>query len=103
MHLGLVKIMERALMELIVSLVNAVQATPETFAKQVKDALSRFLVVVFQYSLFLDEGECASLPCKNGGSCTDGINHFTCQCMAGYTGDQCETSNRCASQQLAVC
>ena len=27
--------------------------------------------------------ECASNPCKNGGTCKDGINSFTCTCAAG--------------------
>ena len=39
-----------------------------------------------------DIDECAFFPCKNNGTCIDGIDYFTCQCMAGYTGSQCETS-----------
>ena len=49
-----------------------------------------------------DIDECASSPCKNGGTCIDlnaewtDSSDFTvgyaCQCMAGYTGNQCETS-----------
>ena len=52
-----------------------------------------------------DIDECASFPCKNGGSCIDlnaewasSSSAFTvgyaCQCMAGYTGDQCQTSKK---------
>jgi len=36
--------------------------------------------------------ECSSNPCENGGTCTDGVNGFTCSCLAGYTGTTCETS-----------
>ena len=50
-----------------------------------------------------DIDECASSPCKNGGTCIDlnaewtsSSSGFTvgyaCQCMAGYTGEQCNTS-----------
>ena len=50
-----------------------------------------------------DIDECASSPCGNGGSCIDlnaewtsSSSGFTvgyeCQCMAGYTGEQCNTS-----------
>ena len=39
-----------------------------------------------------DIDECASSPCQNGGSCNDGINEYTCGCVAGYTGYECETS-----------
>ena len=43
----------------------------------------------------LDVDECASFPCTNGGTCIDEIDHFSCQCIAGYTGDLCETSEKC--------
>ena len=39
-----------------------------------------------------DINECASAPCQNGGQCLDGINRYTCQCLAGWTGTNCETS-----------
>ena len=29
--------------------------------------------------------ECALVSCLNGGSCEDGINDYTCHCVAGYT------------------
>ena len=34
--------------------------------------------------------ECASNPCQNGGTCTDGINHYTCVCAPGYEGSDCD-------------
>ncbi|XP_035687857.1 brevican core protein-like [Branchiostoma floridae] len=39
-----------------------------------------------------DVDECASNPCQNGGTCTDGLNRYTCECVAGFTGDNCETA-----------
>ena len=27
----------------------------------------------------------------NGGTCTDGVNRYTCKCPAGYTGANCES------------
>ncbi|KAI8509441.1 hypothetical protein Bbelb_132890 [Branchiostoma belcheri] len=45
-----------------------------------------------------DIDECASSPCLNGGTCSDGDNSFTCQCVTGYDGDNCEhDTNGCAS------
>ena len=38
-----------------------------------------------------DIDDCENDPCENGGSCTDGVNIYTCGCVAGYTGDNCET------------
>ena len=39
-----------------------------------------------------DIDDCASNPCQNGGTCTDGVNEHSCQCVTGYTGTDCETS-----------
>ena len=38
-----------------------------------------------------DIDECLGISCHNGGTCTDGINEYTCECVAGYTGMNCET------------
>ncbi|KAK2187347.1 hypothetical protein NP493_169g05041 [Ridgeia piscesae] len=40
--------------------------------------------------------ECDSNPCKNGATCNNGFDVYTCTCMAGYTGYNCETG-RCES------
>ena len=40
----------------------------------------------------IDVDECTSSPCQNGGNCSDGVNGYTCVCVDGYTGDECETS-----------
>ena len=42
-----------------------------------------------------DVDECNSNPCENGGTCIDGINEYSCQCVAGYTGANCETGSSC--------
>ena len=35
---------------------------------------------------------------KMKGTCTDGVNMFTCSCVEGYTGTTCETDiNECNS------
>ena len=51
------------------------------------------LIVAFIIILFsiLDIDECASFPCKNGGTCYDYIDYFTCGCPPGYTGEYCQT------------
>ena len=38
-----------------------------------------------------DIDECSSSPCMYGGTCVDGVDVFTCTCLAGYTGTTCET------------
>ena len=34
--------------------------------------------------------ECASSPCKNGGTCIDGHLDYSCNCIAPYKGKNCE-------------
>ena len=41
--------------------------------------------------VIVDIDECKSSSCQNGASCTDAINSYTCACVAGYTGVNCET------------
>ena len=53
-----------------------------------------FCFVVRAFYSLSDVDECASSPCQNGGSCSDGINKYTCGCVAGYTGNECKTSER---------
>ena len=50
--------------------------------------------------LFIDIDECATSPCQNGGNCTDQINGFSCNCLHGYDGTNCETGNNAASFQI---
>ena len=42
-----------------------------------------------KYEFSSDIDECASNPCQNNGTCSDGKNSFSCQCPTGYLGDTC--------------
>ena len=39
----------------------------------------------------------------NGGTCTDGINRYTCACLPGYTGRSCATSESICSKLVVFC
>ena len=39
-----------------------------------------------------DVDDCVNHTCLNGGSCVDGVNKYTCRCVAGFKGDRCEKS-----------
>ncbi|XP_067041993.1 von Willebrand factor D and EGF domain-containing protein-like isoform X3 [Acropora muricata] len=38
-----------------------------------------------------DIDDCVNHTCANGASCIDGINSYTCNCSAGFSGAYCET------------
>lgn len=38
----------------------------------------------------VDNDECQSNPCRNGATCIDGFNTFTCLCLPSYVGALCE-------------
>ena len=44
----------------------------------------------FSFLFHKDIDECASIPCKNGGTCQNLVNEFKCICKPGYFGDGCE-------------
>ncbi|KAK2153589.1 hypothetical protein NP493_2290g00000, partial [Ridgeia piscesae] len=46
-----------------------------------------------------DIDECASSPCRNGATCNDAVNSYTCRCVAAYTGNLCETEINCGPPQ----
>ena len=55
-----------------------------------------------------DINECSPDPCQNGGTCsTPFVNLYSCECVAGYEGNNCETDiNECSPdpcQNSAVC
>ena len=49
--------------------------------------------------LLLDIDYCVNATCKNGASCEDGLNNYTCVCVAGFRGDHCETGTDRKIQQ----
>ena len=38
--------------------------------------------------------ECSSSPCDNGRTCTDLLDGYSCTCVDGYTGSNCETGEK---------
>ena len=94
------KIMEHALMELLLSHATVLMDGLERPAKRVMIILNSFSfdsknatiqpLKNLSKNLFSDVNECESEPCQNGATCVDGINAYTCECVKGYTGHDCE-------------
>ena len=91
-------------MELHLSHATVLMDGPERPAKRViiifnsfsLDSKSARQYIIFIHknlsrNLFSDVNECESDPCQNGATCVDGINSYTCECVKGYTGHDCET------------
>ncbi|XP_065194308.1 fibropellin-3-like [Sycon ciliatum] len=49
------------------------------------------LHLFFTFFISADINECSSNPCNNGGSCHDQVSRYVCDCLAGYTGEHCDT------------
>ena len=45
----------------------------------------------FLHVYFTELNECDSNPCRNGGECKDALNGYTCGCITGYNGTNCES------------
>ena len=35
--------------------------------------------------------DCINVTCENGGTCRDSPGSFSCDCVNGYTGPECQT------------
>ena len=58
--------------------------------KKVYLCLPSSTMVFFYPSLIIaDIDDCADQPCQNGATCIDAVNDYTCNCVDGYTGKNC--------------
>ena len=51
---------------------------------------SRIYLYIKIVLLLADINKCEPNSCKNEGTCTDKVNNYTCSCVAGYTGRDCQ-------------
>ena len=103
---------QRVKIKSITSPVCAVRDSPDPGVKQVEKsiAISQNLKVCNESIMFTaqqgrvvccvascepflpsDINECASSPCENSATCVDDVSGYFCDCLAGYTGQHCQT------------
>ena len=76
--------------ELTVKQVNKIRMRP--FSLSIEEELGLKLPLI---NLFVsDIDDCSPDPCLNGATCVDGVNSFTCTCVVGYMGTNCETGKQ---------
>ena len=91
-----VKTTERVSTESTGTLVRALVDTLELFVKVTRRILKLpSLTHIIKIFLQGNINECESDPCQNGGRCNDGMNSYTCSCVDGYRGENCESMFHC--------
>ena len=56
------------------------------------ESLFKLIVNIVPLGFLSDINECYPSPCKNNGTCVDGVNNFTCACVPGFEGKNCAIS-----------
>ena len=51
---------------------------------------SFIVLYTFFHLLFVDINECQNNPCQNGGRCTNVNGDYSCSCVSGFEGKNCE-------------
>ena len=63
---------------------------PEQMCKKLV-SMAKTVTVLKTAQCLVDVNECSSNPCQNSGTCNDGVNGYTCDCVPGYVGNECGT------------
>ena len=56
------------------------------------ESLFKLIVNIVPLGFLSDIDECYPSPCKNNGTCIDGVNNYTCACAPGFEGNNCAIS-----------
>lgn len=76
----------------ITALVLQYMYKPNCFVQHVHGNDSYFVLNIKRLAFFAETDECTFSPCLNGATCMDAFNSYTCSCVDGFEGINCETS-----------
>ena len=56
--------------------------------------VDNFVLILFMQLVLeiVDIDDCNPEPCQNNGTCTDLVNDYHCDCVAGFNGTNCDIS-----------
>merc|ERR1712147_523150 len=69
---------------------NKFTCPPKSKCKNVNGAYDRECDAGYAGPKCAEIDECLPNPCANGGTCTDGLLSFTCECAGDWLGKTCE-------------
>ncbi|KAH3812262.1 hypothetical protein DPMN_140688 [Dreissena polymorpha] len=69
------------------STIHVCSPASEVLGTLIKNQSAEIIVNVF----YSDANECASSPCQNGATCNNLLDAYTCTCVPGYEGTNCNT------------
>lgn len=92
--------MVRFYLDLMYTRISTVGGILSDFLQTTNDYFT-FVSVSFYFN-FTATDDCLDSPCQNNGSCSDGINTFSCACAVGFAGSNCNTNiNDCEDNVCA--
>ena len=74
---------------------TAKKVSHQQITKYYSNGLRKRTIVINQDKIalnFTDIDECISQPCQSNGTCVDEIDDYTCECVDGFRGKNCEES-----------
>lgn len=88
---------------------NLIGLCPQCFGMMLNQFYCIWLIKQFSHRFKLNWmarstviDNCISVPCQNGGLCINGVNTFSCQCLAGYTDSLCTTGQQLLYNSLPI-
>ena len=64
--------------------------------------LYKVYLILYCAYVDVDNDDCRRSPCRNGGTCEDGIGIGWCRCDDGYAGKRCELGKDDVASKVCI-